>query len=82
MCCYPFLSKAQKNYAICELELLALQWAIDKSRMYLVGSLFSNQSYSPGVNHQWEESGFAHQSTHSEDSCQLNQLQFQASLDP
>ena len=34
--------KAQKNYSIYELELLALQWAIYKSRMYLVESLFTS----------------------------------------
>ena len=67
----PFFVKSPEELAICELELLALQWVIDKSRMYLVGYLFSNQSYSPGVNCQWEDSGFAHQSTHSEDSRQV-----------
>ena len=34
--------KAQKNYSIYELELLALLWAIDRSRMYLVGSQFTS----------------------------------------
>ena len=31
------LSKAQKNYLIKELELLAIQWALDKLKVFTVG---------------------------------------------
>ena len=40
-CGSQFLSSAEENYAVIELELLAVQWAIQKSRMYLVGTNFT-----------------------------------------
>ena len=40
-CGSRFLSSAEENYAVIELELLAVQWAIQKSRMYLVGTNFT-----------------------------------------
>ncbi len=36
-----FLSPAEKNYAVVELELLAIQWAVEKCRLYLAGTDFS-----------------------------------------
>ena len=35
-----FLSPAEKNYAVVELELLAIQWAVEKCRLYLAGTDF------------------------------------------
>jgi hypothetical protein len=35
-----FLSPAEDNYAVVELELLAIHWAIDKCRLYLAGAEF------------------------------------------
>ena len=35
-----FLSPAEKNYAVVELELLAIQWAVKKCRLYLAGADF------------------------------------------
>jgi hypothetical protein len=35
-----FLSSAEKNYAVVELELLAIQWAVEKCRLYLAGAEF------------------------------------------
>jgi hypothetical protein len=36
-----FLSPAGKNYAVVELELLAIQWAIEKCCLYLAGTEFT-----------------------------------------
>ena len=36
-----FLSPAEKNYAVVELELLAIQWAVGKCRLYLAGTDFT-----------------------------------------
>jgi hypothetical protein len=36
-----FLSAAEKNYAVVELELLVIQWAVQKCRMYLAGAQFT-----------------------------------------
>ena len=33
-----FLSAAEKNYAVVELELLVIQWAVHKCHMYLAGA--------------------------------------------
>ena len=42
ICCGSrFLSQAEQNYAVIELELLAVQWAIHKARMYLAGTNFT-----------------------------------------
>ena len=35
-----FLSPAENNYAVVELELLAIQWRVEKCRMYLSGAEF------------------------------------------
>ena len=35
------LSPAEKNYAVVELELLAIQWAVEKCRLYLAGANFT-----------------------------------------
>ena len=40
-CGTRFLSNAEKNYAVIELELLAIQWAVDKCWMYLAGTEFA-----------------------------------------
>ena len=40
-CGSRFLSPAEANYAIVEAELLAVQWAIQKLRMYLAGAQFT-----------------------------------------
>ena len=39
-CGSRFLNDAEKNYAVVELELLAIQWAVQKCRLYLAGSNF------------------------------------------
>ena len=36
-----FITPAEKNYAPVELECLAIQWAIEKSRLYLAGADFT-----------------------------------------
>ena len=36
-----FLNDAEKNYAVVELELLAIQWAVQKCRLYVAGSNFT-----------------------------------------
>ena len=36
-----FLSPAKKNYAIAELELLVIQWAVEKCRLYLARTDFT-----------------------------------------
>ena len=36
-----FLSPAKKNYAVVELELLAIEWAVEKCRLYLAGTDFT-----------------------------------------
>ena len=36
-----FLNQAEKNYAVIELELLAIQWATEKSRLFLAGTDFT-----------------------------------------
>ena len=36
-----FLSPAEKNYAVIELELLAIQWATEKCRLYLARANFT-----------------------------------------
>ena len=40
-CGSRFLSSAEDNYAVIELELLAVQWAVEKSRLYLAGTNFT-----------------------------------------
>ena len=35
-----FLSPGEDNYAVVELELLAIQWAVNKCRLYLAGRSF------------------------------------------
>ena len=40
-CGSRFLSPAEANYAIIEDELLAVQWAVQKLRMYLAGAQFT-----------------------------------------
>ena len=37
----PILSPAKKNYAVVELELLAIQWATENCRLYLTGTDFT-----------------------------------------
>ena len=39
-CGSRFLSEAEGNYAVVELELLAIQWAVKKCRLYLAGAQF------------------------------------------
>ena len=39
-CGSRFLSTAEKNYAVCELECLGIQWAVEKCRLYLLGAEF------------------------------------------
>ena len=33
-----FLGPAEKNYAVVELELLPIQWAVERCRLYLAGA--------------------------------------------
>ena len=40
-CGSRFLSSAEHNYAVTELELTLIQWAVDKCRMYLAGTEFT-----------------------------------------
>ena len=44
-CGSRYLSKAKFNYAMCELELLALQWACKKAKLYLLGAPFVAVTY-------------------------------------
>ena len=39
-CGSRFLSEAKGNYAVVELELLAIQWVVQKCRLYLAGTDF------------------------------------------
>ena len=39
-CGSRFLSEAEGNYAVVELELLAIQWAVHKCRLYVAGANF------------------------------------------
>ena len=39
-CGSRFLKEAEGNYAVVELELLAIQWAVQKCRLYLAGTDF------------------------------------------
>ena len=39
-CGSRFLSSAEKNYAVVELECLGIQWAVEKCRLYLLGAEF------------------------------------------
>ena len=39
-CGSRFLSEAERSYAVIELELLAIQWAVQKCRLYLAGTDF------------------------------------------
>jgi hypothetical protein len=39
-CGSRFLSDAETRYAVCELEALAIQWAIHRCRLYLLGIMF------------------------------------------
>ena len=42
VCCGSrFLSAAEQNYAVIEIELLGVQWAVQKCRMYLAGTPFT-----------------------------------------
>ena len=36
-----FLSPAEKNYSVLELELLAIQWAVEKCHLYLAATDFT-----------------------------------------
>ena len=40
-CGSRFLSSAESNYAVIELELLAIQWAVQKCHLYLAGTKFT-----------------------------------------
>ena len=40
-CGSRFLSNAESNYAVIDLELLAIQWAVQKCRLYLAGTKFT-----------------------------------------
>ena len=39
-CGSRFISPAEKNYAVVELECLAVEWAVSKCRLYLAGIEF------------------------------------------
>ena len=39
-CGSQYISVAEKNYVMVELELLALQWGTEKSHLYLLGAPF------------------------------------------
>ena len=42
VCCGSrFISEAESRYAVCELEALAIQWAIEKCHLYLFGIQFT-----------------------------------------
>ena len=40
MCGSRFISATELNYAVVELEMLALVWAVQKCRLYLAGTRF------------------------------------------
>ena len=40
-CGSRYLSDAETRYAVCELEALAIQWAINRCRLYLLGARFT-----------------------------------------
>ena len=40
-CGSRFITDAEKNYAVIELECLAIQWAVDRCRLYLAGTNFT-----------------------------------------
>ena len=44
-CGLRFLSEAERNYAVVELELLAIPWAVQKCRLYLAGANFEMITY-------------------------------------
>ena len=51
-CGSRFLSDAEGNYAVVELELLAIQWAVHKCRLYLAGANFQVIT---DHHHEWAE---------------------------
>ena len=72
MCGSRFISATELDYAVVELEMLALVWAVQKCRLYLAGGKVRNCDGPPTIdwNMQWQELRRNEQYEDTEVTCQ------------